>query len=116
MARPTDYKNEYCTRVVELGKQGKSFTQIACDLDVAKSTLYLWREVHPEFSDALTCAREYSQAWWEDIGQAQMVAPLQGFSASLFAKQVSCRFPDDYTDKSKSEIGMTGDIVVKWQR
>lgn len=104
VGRPTDYKPEYCEKVLELGRAGKSYTQIAGELDVAKSTLYLWQDLHPEFSDALLRARELAQYWWENIGQNQMIAPLQGFSATLFAKQVSCRFPDDYTDRSKSEI------------
>lgn len=112
--RPTDYRAEFCERVIELGREGKSYTQIARDLDVAKSTLYEWKATYPEFSDALTRARELAQAWWEDIGQIQMVAPVQGFSASLFAKQVSCRFPEDYTDKSKVEQDLKI-TSVSWQ-
>lgn len=116
--RPTDYRPEYCERVVELGKLGKSWTQIAAELDVAKSTLYLWKDTYPEFSDALNASRGYAQAWWETIGQAQMVAPIPGFSANLWAKQVSARFPDDYTDKSKQEISGAGGapLVVQWQK
>jgi transposase-like protein len=108
VGRPTDYKPEYCERVVALGKEGKSHVQIAAELDVAKSTLYLWKDEHPEFSDALNASRSFAQAWWETIGQGQMLSPLQGFSASLWAKQVSARFPDDYTEKSKQEV--TGDL------
>lgn len=114
MGRPTDYRAEYCERVIELGREGKSYTQIACELDVAKSTLYEWKAAKPEFSDALTRARELAQAWWENIGQGQMVSPVQGFSASLFAKQVSCRFPEDYTEKTKQEV--TGTLIQKVER
>jgi hypothetical protein len=28
---------------------------------------------------------------------------MSGFNASLWAKQVSCRFRDDYTDKQQTE-------------
>lgn len=108
VGRPTDYKPEYCELVIALGKEGKSHTQIAAALDVAKSTLYLWKDTHPEFSDALNASRSFAQAWWENIGQGQMMSPIPGFSAQLWAKQVSCRFPDDYTDKSKQEV--TGDL------
>ena len=104
VGRPTDYKPEYCDTVIQLGLDGYSYTQIARHLDVAKSTLYDWKAAQPEFAYALTRARELAQAWWEDIGRNQMVLPVQGFSASLFAKQISCRFPEDYTDKSKQEI------------
>jgi len=42
-----------------------------------------------------------AQAWFENMGQSGLVMP--GFNASLWAKQVSCRFRDDYTDKQQTE-------------
>jgi hypothetical protein len=90
-----------CGQVVELGRQGKSHAQIAAALDVARKTLYEWQERYPEFSDAITHAKDLAQAWFEDMGQSGLVMP--GFNASLWAKQVSCRFREDYTDASKIE-------------
>jgi hypothetical protein len=43
-----------------------------------------------------------SQAWFENKGQSGLETP--GFNASLWAKQVSCRFRDDYTDKQQTEL------------
>lgn len=107
MARPTDYLPEHCERVIELGRQGKSKAQIAADLDVARQTLDNWAGVHPEFLDALTRARDLAQAWFEDKGQDGLTTP--GFNASLWAKQVSCRFREDYTDKTelKADVSTT---------
>lgn len=102
MARPTDYRDEYCDTVIELGRQGKSKVQIAVALGVVRQTLDNWTEQHPAFLDAMTRAREESQAWWEDKGQAGLEG--QGFNASLWAKNVSCRFPQDWTDKTKQEL------------
>lgn len=109
VGRPTDYRPEFCDRVIELGKLGKSHAQMASDLDVCRNTLYAWQSAHPEFMSAMLRARDYAQAWFEDIAQANMVAPIQGFSATLWAKQVSCRFADDYTDKSKTDITTGGE-------
>lgn len=100
--RPTDYLPEYCLRVVELGREGKSHAQIAAALDVSRMSLYRWAEAFPEFSDAITRARDLAQAWFEDCGQTGLVTP--GFNASLWAKQVSCRFRDEYTDVQKREL------------
>lgn len=100
--RPTDYLPEYCERVVELGRAGKSHAQIAADLDVSRMTLYRWADAHEEFSDSIMRARDLAQAWFEDKGQAGLESP--GFNASLWAKQVSCRFRDDYTDTQKREL------------
>lgn len=100
--RPTLYRPEHCELVVELGRQGKSHAQIAATLDVSRQTLHNWAAVHPEFLDAITHARDLAQAWFEDKGQEGL--DRAGFNASLWAKQVSCRFPDDYTDRQKREL------------
>jgi len=63
--------------------------------------LHNWAGEHPEFLDAITRARDLAQAWFENMGQSGLVMP--GFNASLWAKQVSCRFRDDYTDKQQTE-------------
>jgi len=91
-----------CEQVIELGRQGKSHVQIACALDVTRETLYQWAETHSDFSDAIKRARQLAQAWFEDVGQAGMTA--QTFHASLWAKQVSCRFPDDYREVTRQEL------------
>lgn len=100
--RPTDYRPEHCEQAIELGRAGKSKAQIAAALDVARNTLDNWAQVNPEFLSAMTRAQDLSQAWFEDKGQLGLETP--GFNASLWAKQVSCRFRDDYTDASRREI------------
>lgn len=100
--RPDEYKPEYCEKVIDLGRRGYSHAMIAAELDVARQTLYNWSDRHPEFMDAITRARDLAQAWFEHKGMNGL--ETQGFNASLWAKQVSARFPDDYTDKSKQEL------------
>lgn len=115
MARPTAYLPEYCERVIELGKQGKSVVQMACALEVHKDTLYEWAKVHPEFSDAFTRAKQHAQCWWEDKGQAGLEA--SGFNASLWSRSMAARFPDDYTERQKREVtGANGGPVQQVQR
>lgn len=100
--RPTEYRKEMCEQVIELGRIGKSHAQIASTLDVSRETLYTWQDTYPDFLDAITRARQLAQAWFEDMGQAGLVMP--NFSASLWAKQVSCRFPDDYREVTRQEL------------
>lgn len=113
--RPTDYRDTHCEQVIELGRQGKSHAQIAAALDVSRQTLHNWAAAHPEFLDAITHARDLAQAWFEDKGQAGLETP--GFNASLWAKQVSARFPDDYTERQKRELtGHAGGPIEQVQR
>lgn len=64
--RPTTYDDSYCDVAVDYLAEGKSITQLARHLGVAKSSVYLWVKTHKEFSDALERGRELSQAYWED--------------------------------------------------
>lgn len=101
VGRPTDYREEYCELVVELGRQGKSHAQISATIGQSRTTLYNWADQFPEFMNAMTRARELSQSWWEDQGQLGIWS--KEFNPSAWAKSMSARFPDEYTDKTKTE-------------
>lgn len=101
---PTDYDPAFCEKVIEWGKQGKSLTWMAAALDVVKQSIYNWMETHPEFLDAMTRARHYSQAYWEDQGQEGMWADK--FNGSVWSRSMSARFPEDW--REKSETALTG--------
>ena len=79
---------------------------MAVALGVARTTMLGWVDEHPEFSTAFTRAKELSQDWWESTGQAGLT--VQGFNASLYNKIISCRFREDYTDKTQTEHSATG--------
>jgi hypothetical protein len=102
VGRPTLYRPEYCERVVELGKQGKSRVQIADALDLnSRSTLDDWAEVHPEFSEALTRAKMAEQAYWEELGHQALFADR--FQAVVWKTSMQARFREDYTEKRINE-------------
>ena len=105
--RPTTYDPKFCDKVLELGAEGKSRAQIASALGVAKATIQNWEAAHPEFLAAMTHARDEAQAWWEGMGQAGLT--MQGFNASLWAKNVSCRFREDYSEPKN--VILSGDAA-----
>lgn len=99
--RPSLYKPEYCQLVLSMGDEGKTVVQMAVAIDVTRSTIYEWAETHPEFSDALTRARNRSQAWWEAAGQGGLVN--KEFNGNLYNKIVASRFREDYGDRQAIE-------------
>ncbi|SET91462.1 hypothetical protein [Stenotrophomonas indicatrix] len=111
MARPTVYKPEYCDVVVDLGRQGKSVVQMACAIDVVRSTLYEWCKDHPEFSDAFTRAKQLSQDWWET--QAQCGLTADRFNAQLWSRSMAARFPEDYQERKGVELSGPGGADIK---
>ncbi|MDA5337812.1 hypothetical protein LRM36_05210 [Stenotrophomonas maltophilia] len=111
MARPTAYKPEFCETVIELGRQGKSVVQMACAIDVVRSTLYEWCKDHPEFSDAFTRAKQLSQDWWET--QAQCGLTADRFNAQLWSRSMAARFPEDYQERKGVELSGPGGADIK---
>lgn len=109
VGRPTDYRPEYCERVIELGRNGKSKAQIAADLDVARRTIDYWAEAHPDFLLAITRANDLQLAWWENKGQANLEA--QTFQTGLWSRSMAARFPDDYTERQKRDV--TANVTVQ---
>ena len=101
VGRPSTYKPEYCDEVIELGRQGKSPAQIAANLDVARTTLIQWADEHPEFMTALTRAKTFEQAFWEDEGFKGMKADK--FNATVWTKSMQARFRDDYTERQETK-------------
>ena len=109
MGRPTDYRSEYCDRVIELGREGCSKAQMAARLDVCCNTLDNWAADHPDFLRALTRARDLAKAWWEDKGQDNLTA--QSFQTGLWSRSMAARFPDDYTERQKRDV--TANVTVQ---
>ena len=106
VGRPSHYDPIYIDRVIELGKKGKSIEQICADLNTPVRTLYEWRDRYPEFSQALSDAKDFEQAWWESQAHAYMVETKDGpkLNATLWSRSMAARFPKKYRESVKQEI------------
>src|SRR5688572_7258222 len=107
--RPTSYQPEYCERVIELGREGLSVVEMAAEIGVHRETLEEnWPAAHPEFSEAFTQARQFSQAWWERQGRVNLLLPPGAgtFNSSVWSRSMAARFPRDWREKAAVE--MTG--------
>jgi len=105
VGRPSGYRPEFCELVLDLGKKGKSFTQMAVATGYTKASLHGWRDQYPEFATALARAVELSQQWWEEKAQAGLED--RNFNAALWMKIAASRFREDYADR-KEVTGANG--------
>lgn len=61
--RPTDYRPEFCDKIIELGAQGCSIVEFAAELGcTSKQTLFNWAAAHPDFMEAFTRAKILAEA------------------------------------------------------
>ncbi|MFN5251622.1 MAG: helix-turn-helix domain-containing protein [Bacteroidota bacterium] len=108
--RPTKYKEEFCEKVMMLGKQGYSKAMIASTLDISRETLDQWIDSKQDFSDAMKRALTHAQFWWEKTAQENL--GNNQFNSPLWSKSMPARFPKDYSDRSKVELtGANGGAV-----
>ena len=101
VGRPSKYRPEFCDTIISVGEEGGWLSEMAEACDVHRSTMDEWAATHPEFSEALTRAKQKAQAWFERSGRVGLTADR--FNAALWSKQMSARHPDEYTERSKTE-------------
>lgn len=78
--RPTEYRaNFHPADFIRLSKEGKNFTEIACEWDLDRETLYHWAKKHPEFVGAIKKGRQYLESWYTKIGRSALLGkPVEG--------------------------------------
>lgn len=103
VGRPTDYKPEYCSIVINLLKEGASIEEIALELDCNPDSIYEWMNVHEEFSDAIKKGRAYSKGWWLREGRTNL--QNKEFSPTLWYMNMKNRF--GWSDKNESTHNVT---------
>lgn len=115
VGRPSKYDPAYCEKVIELGKLGKSFEQMASMLGVGITSFKRWREEHEEFRTSLEDAQGHAQTWWEDKAQANLIEFKDGerINTGLWSRSMAARFPKNYSDRVKQEISGPDGMQLK---
>ncbi|WP_292210624.1 helix-turn-helix domain-containing protein [Mesorhizobium sp.] len=62
VGRPTDYDPAYVEQAAKLCALGATDKELADFFGVATSTIYLWRNLHVEFSEAVIAGKESADA------------------------------------------------------
>ena len=102
--RPTIYKNEYPSLLIELmGEQGYSAERFCAHLKIAVDTFYNWLKIHKDFSEAYSIAKTMFIAFWEtDLIRLREAEKVQG---SLVKFHLVNRL--GWTDRSESKVTAT---------
>jgi len=95
---PTLYEDSFPERAIKMGLIGYSFVLIARDLGVVRGTLYDWAARHPEFASALMHAREYSLAFYEQLGLSGITAGRE-FNDRQFLIMAGNLHPREYRNR-----------------
>lgn len=103
MARPFEFKPEYCDIAEKVLASGESIAAVAAELNTTKPTIYSWKDEFPEFKLALEKGLAKAQRDWEQIGKMGATGCFEKFSAPAWIFTMKNRFRDDYRDEAKEE-------------
>ena len=105
IGRPSPYRAEMCETVIKYMRQGAAIKELPYYLGVCLDTIYEWRKIYPEFSEAIKTGEGLSEAVWMRKGRLNMKCPT--FSYTGWYMNMKNRF--GWCDKQEN----THHITVK---
>lgn len=100
--RPSDYREEYCEKAIEVLEKGYSLTVLAGELDTSRQTIDAWMKAHPAFLDAVRRGRAKGAKVWEDRLAASSSTKDAGNATSV-AFGLKNLAADDWKDRQEIE-------------
>ena len=64
------YKPEYADQLPMMFANGESVAEVCLQLGITRRAFYDWVEKYPEFSEAYSEGKLYSESWWNKLGRA----------------------------------------------
>lgn len=94
-----------CVTAEKVLSDGESLAGICAELGITRTTLYEWRDSHPDFREAVLRGLQKGQRTWEKIGKDGIQGKYEKFSAPSWIFTMKNRFRDDYAEEkdTKSE-------------
>jgi len=110
--RPSKYKPEFCKMLEEHFAEGYSYESFAGVVGVARATLYLWEEQHPEFLDTKKEHEAKVMKKWEERLARLADQGIGNATAIIFG--LKNRAGDNW--REKQEINQTVQVeAFKWE-
>lgn len=100
---PIKYDPAMCEKIIELMKDGLCITEVAYELNIARSTIYVWMETYPELSDAIKIGKEFEEGNWRKHGRTNLYN--KEFNSTLWYMNMKNRF--GWKDKQEHQMDIT---------
>jgi hypothetical protein len=108
----TKYDPAMCEVIIALGRKGKSKTQCAAHLNIARSTFDAWLGQHQSFKDAWELSDTLAEAYWEQIGQ-DGIAKGHHFGDRTWSLQMRNRFAKTWKENRELELSGVGGAPIQ---
>lgn len=102
--RPTKYKSEYCSRLIELCSQGLSRRALCAEIGICTDTFYEWVKTIPEFSVAYKKGEAAAAHFYESKMLEGGLGKIKGFNVMALTFLMKNRYPKEFRDKQDVEL------------
>ena len=113
VGRPSKYDPAYCGEVEAFLADGYSLEAFAGEIGVCRDTIYEWKNVHPEFSDAVKRATAKAVLWWEKANRKMATTGEGNATAIIFG--LKNRAKEEWRDISRNELSGPDGAPVKFE-
>lgn len=97
------YHADMCGIAEKVLADGESLAAICAELNICRTTLYEWRDAHPEFASAIKRGLQKAQRDWEKIGRSGILGHVEKFNAPSWIFTMKNRFRDDYAEDKEAK-------------
>jgi DNA-binding XRE family transcriptional regulator len=106
------YKDEFCATVIDMGRDGKSYTQMAAACGVSRKTLLSWAadKDREDFREALDKADTLAEAYWEHLGMQGAKGILPKFNVGAYTFTMKNRFRETYKDLVDTKVELNSTV------
>jgi hypothetical protein len=111
VARPIEYKPEYCETAAQVLANGESLAAVCAEIEISRSTLYAWRDTYPEFSEALSIGLQKAQRRLEQLGMQGISGDIKNFAGSPWIFTMKNRFREDYAEDKKDDKSASESVL-----
>lgn len=111
MGTPNKYDQNMCEVAEKVLADGESLAAICAELNITRTTLYEWRERHPEFAAAISRGLQKAQREWEKIGKEGITGAYEKFNAAPWIFTMKNRFREDY--KEDKEVKSDNSALIE---
>lgn len=101
--RPSKYDEAFCDEVREFLKDGYSVAAFAGHIGVSYSTVSLWEQEHPEFSEAVKDGRAAATLWWENRARDVALGAEISGNPTIIIFGLKNRAASEWKDKTEQE-------------
>lgn len=113
VGRPTVYKPELGVKILELMEQGLSLFAACGDLNINRSTVYLWQENNPEFRELMDLAKQKRQSFLEKRLMNDAATGPMATSTIFALKNASADWREDLQSKVKIDQTINHNHTLK---